>query len=144
MNVKSIILPTVALVAGLGIGATTLEPEVQTKTKEVEVIKEVEVPGPVETKVETKEVTKEVIPQACKDAIQTAREVAANVAFFAETASEYPPLVGRAFEAGLNQDSGEAQSVISKMEELNDDLGKAADTAGPQADAFNKAAEGCK
>lgn len=64
------VLVAVALFAGIGIGNASAEPGTVTNT----VTKEVKVPGPVETK--EVEVVKEVevTPQVCKDALDLADE----------------------------------------------------------------------
>lgn len=148
MSKAAIIIPAIALCAGVGIGNAS-EPnakEVAAKLPKPEVVERVvekRVEVPVEKVVE-KRVEKKVTPQACLDAIDAARDVASGVAVFAEASGEYPPLVGQALQAGVSQDVGAAADILSEMKSANDDLNKAVEMTAPAVAAFNKAAEACK
>lgn len=103
-------IPAVAAVlAGvIGYGAAggapaAAEPEVITETKEVEVIKEVEVPV---------EVVKEVTPQVCLDALVAVSEVL-------DIASEFPMKVEPAARAGLSRDVAAIEQITAEMEDAN-------------------------
>lgn len=61
---------------------------------------------------------------ACDDLISLMRRALS-------TASRYPPLVGDALEAGLDQNLVQAKGVANTMSDVNDDLKALADRVGP-------------
>ncbi len=156
MKKSTIAVPIVALLVGVGIGSssgTETEPAskegattakgAEPKHEERVVIKEVPSETIVEKVVE-KRIEVKVVPQACLDAIDAARDVARGVVMFTEAAGIYPPLVGRAFQAGVLSDAGEAEEVVDAMQEANAGMDEAAEYTAPVVAAFNKAAGGCK
>ena len=100
---------------GLGVGYLAADgtPDVETRTvtKEVPVekviTKEVEVP-----------VVKEVTPEACHEAIAAAEDMGQTSGDFARLTSQYPPLISRAFSAGLTQDVPESERILARMETI--------------------------
>lgn len=148
MGKAAIIIPAIALFAGVGIGNAN-EPsaeQVAAKMPKPEVIERVvekRVEIPVEKVVE-KRVEKKVTPQACLDAIDAARDVAGGAAVFADASGKYPPLVGQALQAGVSQDVGAAADILDEMKSANKNFDKAVEMTAPAVAAFNKAAEGCK
>lgn len=135
---KSIIIPAVALVAGLGIGNAGSESRVETR----EVVKEV--PGPERVKKIEVEVEKRVVPDGCKKAISAAREVADISARFADVSSSYVRLIPQAFEAGVAQSEIRAQGVINEMEKNNGKVGDLTEELTGYVNDFNGAAGSCK
>ena len=139
MSLAKVGVSAFALVAAAGVGAGMASPDPITVTEKGETVERV-----VEKRVEVAGPTVKVVPAACATAIKAAREVATVVVTFTDSSGKYPELVGRAFQAGLDQDMDEAESVIKTMNEANDGMGKANEALVPAVQVFNKAAEGCK
>lgn len=104
---------TAVAVLGLTLGAATSaggsEPEVVTKTVEVEV------PGPTETITETAYVDVEVTPPACLDALDIAGQA---MSIMAESAG----LAGDGIEAAAYGDVAGLDRVTAQVGDLNEDL----------------------
>ncbi len=130
---------------GMGVGYLAADgmPDVETKTRTIteEVVREVKVPGP------TREVevvkTKEVVPEDCRSAISSAENVGLLAGDLAGITAKWPMLVPRAFDAGLNQSPGQAQKVISDMEDLTEDMKNLQVKVEDEVSTFNKAKAGC-
>ena len=144
MSKSVIVASAVALLVGVGVGASTgPEPEIVTKTvagPTIEVVKEV--PGP--TKTVEKIVEKKVAPEACMKAITTARAIAGTQVEFIEASGGYPPLVAQAFEAGLTNNSSMSTEVVNSMRKINERMNAATAKVGPQVETFNAAASDCE
>lgn len=83
-------------------------------------------------------------PQACKDAIVSAREVAKHVAEAFGNASEYPPMVAEAAQAGYLADVRAIQRITARMENLNKRLEDRTALMSGSVDSFNRNAAGCQ
>jgi uncharacterized protein YcfJ len=97
----------------------------------------------VKTETVTKEVKVPVVPQACKDAISAAEDMGRASHDFAGTASGYPPLIGKAFGAGLKGDVGTAQRILDRMRVLNGELHGEVGQVSEVVDRFNEAKVKC-
>lgn len=143
---------TGTLLLGMGMGYLSADgvPDLQTQTKTVEVEVPVEVPVekivekevPVEVEV-VKWKTKEVAPDACRDAISAAEEVGIAASDFADIMAQYPPLVAKSYSAGLMQNMQKAESVLTTMEGLNEDMDSVLAHTEDAVRDFNSAKAGC-
>lgn len=145
MNLRSILIPAVALGVGVGIGsigaAQAVDPVVQTKTRTV-----------------TETVTEEVTPQSCRDVITharaigrlTARQAQASIDFVDAT-MPWPDLVQRAAYAGMDMDVAEIEAITADMEQITSDVDavtvdveQIGDELAPRVRKFNRAADACE
>lgn len=74
------------------------------------------------TKTVTKTVTVTKTPKSCLVAIAAAEKVYGHTGEFVMTASRMPPLIGKAYHAGLVMDNAEAQQVIDKVNTLSNEV----------------------
>lgn len=112
---------------GTSADASKVEPSVVTETKTV---------------TETVEVA--AVPQACLDALDEAEQISGIAAEFADTASTFPPLVGDAFEAGINMDNVAAQRIIDQMDASNQEMDDQNSRMRPLVDAFVDDKQACR
>lgn len=125
---KATILTASALTLGLGLGYLAADGQPDVQVKEVPVVhtiaKRVEVPGPVrwktrtETQVQVRKVKVYTVPSACLAALNSADDIQAQAGVFARTAAQYPPLVAKAYKAGVLQDGQQAKDIAARMQGL--------------------------
>lgn len=146
----AVLFGTAVLAMGVGYTAADGVPDTKTVTKtrtvEVPVEKRVEVKVPVTKEVEvpvTKRVEVEVTPEACLRAISAAEDMGHQAGEFADITAQYPPLVSRAYDAGLTQDLQKAQQVLDKMDSLLGDLKRVNGQVDEVVADFNQAKVDC-
>lgn len=125
-------LVSVSLLGATACSGSTPEPVVKTKTVTV-----TETAPPVT-------LTKEKTPQSCLDAIDASENIADHVAQFADAMSEYPPLVQKAAEAGMNMDASALRSVTAKIDSINTRLDSATKQLKPDIADFNLTSAQCR
>lgn len=108
------------------LSACAADPVTETRTV-TEAITETVTASP-EVVVETKTVTTFRTPPACIKVLNI-------VADALDVLSEWPPLVGEAYEAGLNMDMSQAQGVLTDMKRLNSQITRLTPAATAAAQA---------
>jgi len=81
-------------------------------------------------------------PPACLEAIRQARKTFGQVAEFADIVDAYPPMVLKAFNAGMNGDTIAADEIVTTLDKMNTRLANLNGRVNP--DAFKEAAQACE
>ena len=89
--------------------------------------------------------TVSVTPQSCIDALDTSEElVAGPVIRMTDRSLELLDMVSRAFEAGLYGDSAGAQSIITDLNTMTEDIKADNEVISELADDYQKQSQDCR